>query len=51
MSTDGAVRPPQGRNSDELKQKPPPRQPTVYFPLGYKQAAYQWVSWRAYSCI
>lgn len=28
----------------EVKQKKPERPPSAFFPLGYKDAAYQWVS-------
>ena len=39
MSTpDGSV-----RASEESRQQRP-RQPSIFFPLGYKEAAYQWVS-------
>lgn len=52
MSTaDGSVRPQQARSvdrSEELKQQKPERQPNVYFPLGYKEAAYQWVRYSKY---
>lgn len=47
MSTaDGSVRAqqPAPRASDEIKQQKPQRPPSVFFPLGYKDAAYQWVS-------
>lgn len=49
MSTaDGSVRAPNARGADHpehlRQQKPEQRPSTVYFPMGYKEAAYQWVS-------
>lgn len=42
MSTaDGSVRAPRG--SEDVKQNPQ-KPPSTFFPLGYKDAAYQWVS-------
>lgn len=46
-TTDGTVRAQQTRPvepAEEFKQQPPPRTTSVFFPLGYKDAAYQWVS-------
>lgn len=37
-TTDGNVR------AQEVKQQKQTRPPATYFPLGYKDAAYQWVS-------
>lgn len=37
-TTDGNVR------AQEVKQQKPTRPPATFFPLGYKDAAYQWVS-------
>ena len=47
-TTDGTVRSQQTRaaveTAEEYKQQPPPRPNSTFFPLGYKDAAYQWVS-------
>lgn len=48
MSTaDGSVRAPNARGADHpehlRQQKPEQRPSSVYFPMGYKEAAYQWV--------
>lgn len=46
MSTaESTVRPQQARSvevGDEYKQQPPPRPTSAFFPMGYKEAAYQW---------
>ena len=49
MSTaEGSVRAPNARGAEHpehlRQQKPEQRPSTVYFPMGYKEAAYQWVS-------
>jgi hypothetical protein len=51
-TTDGSVRVHQAPNlpsdhaPEQIKQQQPPsRGPATYFPLGYKEAAYQWVSY------
>ncbi|KAH6895549.1 Alpha/Beta hydrolase protein [Thelonectria olida] len=46
-TTDGTVRPPPARPvdiPDNYKQTPEPRPAAAFFPLGYKDAAYQWWS-------
>jgi hypothetical protein len=47
FTADGSVRAQQAqahpRSSEELKQQKQ-RAPSLFFPLGYKEAAYQWVS-------
>lgn len=55
-TTDGTVRPPPSRaaeHADEYKQTPPARTAAAFFPMGYKDAAYQWVSWLIHipSCL
>ena len=48
MSTaDGGIRiqaRPSAEHTAEVRQQKPTQPPTTYFPLGYKDAAYQWVS-------
>lgn len=48
-TTDSAVRAhqaarPADQPVDEIRQQKPQQPPSVFFPLGYKEAAYQWVS-------
>ncbi|KPM35075.1 hypothetical protein AK830_g11492 [Neonectria ditissima] len=46
-TTDGTVRPPSSRaadHADEYRQQPVARPAAAFFPLGYKDAAYQWWS-------
>ncbi|KAH7017493.1 Alpha/Beta hydrolase protein [Ilyonectria destructans] len=46
-TTDGTVRPLPSRaaeHADEYKQTPPARTAAAFFPMGYKDAAYQWWS-------